>query len=266
MTRLKFALAVCLLGLVFTMTAQDEKSATDLYNEGVAEMKSKNYETAFKLFSDAYTASAEDTSSTAMKVHDLAKENITKAAYYHGNNLRKAKDYEGAIAVFDKGLEMNDFYAIYPLKAAALDKLKKNEEAVAAYFLAGEKFVEAGKPVAKAVSYYRKAMAKLYKGKAWDMLIEKAEAYPDALTDVNNCYYVAKANFNKKNFEAAVELADKAMPMVKEGKDNGKYLMLKGDALAKLGKKSEAIEAYNTISSDSQYADRAKYLANELQK
>lgn len=264
MRRLTLLLAVILMGFAFNATAQEEKSAASIYNEGIAEKKAGNYEAAMGLFKEAIAATEGDSTETAMKVYDSAKKGFTQAAYYQGKDLRKAKDYEGAIAVFDEGLAMSDLYVIYPLKASALDKAGRKEEAVEVYFTSAEKYAEAGKPEEKVVSYYKRGMSLLYKGKAWDKMIEKATAYPDLLKDASNAYYVAKAYFNKSKYEEAVAAIDQGLPLLEEGKDNGKFLMLKGDSLAKLGKSSEAAAAYNSIAADSKYAERAKYLAGQL--
>lgn len=264
MKKLLFCLIVFLLGTVVAVDAQDEKSAADAYNEGVEKLKAKSYEEAFSLFEEAITLSEGDTSSTAEQVLSLAKKNGARAAYYLSNDQRKAKEYETAIATVDKGLAMSDFYVLYSTKALSLDKLGKSEEAVAAYFLAGDKYAEAKQPEDKVISYYKRAYIALYKAKDWDAIIESSEKYPTALNDPSINYYIAKALVAKKDNTKAIDFATKATSLAEEGEDNGKYYMLEGEIYTNLTNTGKAIEAYNNVASDSKYAERAQYLVKQL--
>ncbi|MEM0992987.1 MAG: tetratricopeptide repeat protein [Bacteroidota bacterium] len=254
------------LGGTFSLQAQDEKSAADLYNEGVELMKAKDFAGALPLFEQAIdkAATAEEGDSTAMQVTELAKKNGMRTAYSLGNKQRKAKEYDAAIETFDKGLAMGDFYALYMGKAQALDKSDKKEKAVEAYFTAGKKYEEAGQEEAKVVKIYRTAFIKLARAKKYDAIIEKAEAHPVALKNADVSYYVAKAYSSKKDYEKALMHAQAATAAAPDGKDKGKFYMLEGEINTKLTKTGDAIAAYKKVESGSKYADRAAYLIKEL--
>ncbi len=264
MKKLLFCLTVFLLGILVAAEAQDEKSAADVYNEGVEKLKEKSYAEAFPLFEQAIELSEGDTSSTAQQVLELAKKNGARAAYYLSNDQRKAKEYKAAIETVDKGLAMSDFYVLYSIKALSLDKLDMNDEAIAAYFMAGDKYAAAKQPEDKVISYYKRAYIALYKAENWDVIIENSEKYPAALNDADINYYIAKAFAEKNQNDKAIEFATKATSLVVEGEDNGKYLMLEGDLYTKLTNTSKAIEAYSKVTGNSKYAERAQYLIEQL--
>lgn len=267
MKKISYALVLLFLGVSMNLQAQDEKSATDLYNEGVALLKAKDYAGAFPLLEQAVekASAAEEGDSTAMQVLKLAKKNGVRAAYALGNSQSKAKDYEAALATFEKGMAMGDFYALYMGKAKALDKSGKKEEAIPAYLEAASKYEEAGQDEAKVVKVYKTAFVKMYKGKAYDMIIEKAEAHPLALKNIDVNYYVGKAFNAKKQYSKALEYAKTASGMAAENKNPGKYYMFEGDVNAKLSKKSDAIAAYKKVPAGSKYAERAAYLIKEIE-
>ena len=212
----------------------------------------------------AKAEAAEEGDSTSMQVLELAKKNGMRTAYSLGNAQRKAKEYDTAVATFDKGLAMGDFYALYMGRAQALDKTDKKAEAIEAYFTAAQKYEEAGQDEAKVVKIFRSAFIKLAKTKNNDAIIEKAEAHPLALKNADVSYYVAKAYNAKKNYAKALEHAQAASAAAPEGKDNGKFYMLEGDINTKLTKTGDAIAAYKKVAANSKYAERAAYLIKEL--
>ncbi|MEM9888516.1 MAG: hypothetical protein AAF849_21655, partial [Bacteroidota bacterium] len=167
MKRLSYVLMLFFLGGTLSLQAQEEKSAADLYNEGVELMKGKDFANALSLFEQAIAKAeqAEEGDSTSMQVLELAKTNGMRTAYSLGNKQRKAEEYDAAIATFDKGLAMGDFYALYMGKAQALDKTTKKAEAIEAYFTAAQKYEEAGQEEAKVIKVYRSAFIKLAKAK-----------------------------------------------------------------------------------------------------
>lgn len=271
MTKRFYAMMLLFLGLGVMVQAQDEKSAADLYNEGVELLKAKDYPAAFPLFEQAIAKAeaAEEGDSTSMQVLELAKKNGVRAAYYLGNSQRKAKDYETALATFEKGMEMGDFYALYTGKAQTLDKMKKNEEAVVAYLEAGDKYKEVGQEEDKYMSLYKKAFNKMYRGKAYDKIIENAEAREGLAEDADVSYYLAKSYDAKKNYAKALEYTEKAIAALPEdatAKDTDKYYMLAGEVNSKLSKKTAAIAAYKKVSASGKYGERAVYLIKELEK
>lgn len=264
MKRIIFSLAIGLLGLGTLVQAQDERSAADLYNEGVEKLKAQGYQEALDLFDLAIAKSEGDTSSTAQQVLDLAKKNGASAAYSLGNEQRKAKQFNEALATFKKGLELNELYPLYSGIAMSLNDLGKDAEATQAFLLTGDKYLAAEQPDDRVISFYKRAFNNLFKAKNWTGIIESAEKHPKALDDADITYYVAKAYEQKKDYKKALEFAEKATTSAPDAEDKGKYLMLEAELYTKLTDTGKAIEAYKKIDGSSKYAERAQYMVKQL--
>ncbi|NJL74878.1 MAG: hypothetical protein HC892_07460 [Saprospiraceae bacterium] len=264
MKNLMYLLTACLLGLGWNAQAQD-KTAAELYNEGVEKLKAKSFQEALPLFVQSIElAEAQKEDTTAAKVLDLAKSNGAVAAYYLGNEQRKEKQFDAALATFEKGLTLNDLYTLYSGKAQTLDAMGKDVLAVEAYLVAGQKYEAAGQPDDKVIPLYKKAIVTMYKGKAWDKIIGAAQAHEKVLADADACYYVAKSYEAKSKFNEALGFAQKATAAAPQDEDLGKYYMLEGDLYSKLTKATQAIEAYKKVPAGSKYAERAQYNVKQL--
>ena len=253
-----------LLGCSIALHAQDDASAASLYNKGLEMIKAKNYTEALPLMEQAIEAADPEAEADA-KVIKLAKRNGAIAAYYVGNDQRKADDAESALATYDKGIAFSPgFYANYIGRSQALEDLDRTAESVAAYIDAGEVSLKA-KKADKAEKMYSKAeniIAVAWGDKKWDATAEYAMAFLEKKQSPEVHYYLAYAMKEKGNAEKALEHADKAIEQAGET-DASKYYMAKAESLEALGQSDAAVEAYKMVK-DAKYSERAKYKVSEL--
>ena len=253
-----------LLGCSIALHAQDDASAASLYNKGLEMIKAKNYTEALPLMEQAIEAADPEAEADA-KVIKLAKRNGAIAAYYVGNDQRKADDAESALATYDKGIAFSPgFYANYIGRSQALEDLDRTAESVAAYIDAGEVSLKA-KKADKAEKMYSKAeniIAVAWGDKKWDATAEYAMAFLEKKQSPEVHYYLAYAMKEKGNAEKALEHADKAIELA-NGSDASKYYMAKAESLEALGQSDAAVEAYKMVK-DAKYSERAKYKVSEL--
>lgn len=257
-----------LLGLTTAMIAQEAASAVELYNEGLAKLKAKEYDAALDLMKQALEA-VDPESETDVKVESVAKKNGPIAAFYSGNAARKAEDFDKALAAYDDGIAMNPgFYGNYLGRAQALDGKGEDVLAVTAFIEAGEMAEKSPKNAPKAQQYYSKAekyCGIAYGKKEYDQAIALGEAFLAKRETADAYYYTAAAQLKTNKASDALAHATKAAEMGAESEDSGKYYMLKGEVLEALGQKSEAVAAFKMISSG-KYAERAKYKIDQLNK
>ncbi len=264
-------LLIFCLGLTATTAVQaqeqEEKSAATLYNEGLEAMKAKDYANALPLMEMAIEK-ADPNEETGAQVIKLAKRNGAIAAYYTGNDKRKAEEHEAALELFDKGIAFNeDFYANYIGRAQALDKMGNDLEAVKAYIVAADKAAAAKKDdrVDQLVRQAEIIVAKTSAADNFDAAIEQGEALLALKETAEGNYYTGQAYESKGDASKGLELVAKAIELAGEGSEElDKYYMFKGNCHEKLGQKSEAIDAYKMITSG-KYFERAKYNINKLE-
>lgn len=252
----------------FSLQAQDEKSAADMYNEGVQFLKTKDYVGALSAFENAIAMAeaAEEGDSTMIETLGLARQNGPIAAYYLGNQQRKAKEYDEALATFDKGIAISEFYPLFLGRAQALDKADRDMESAEAYLIAAEKYEAAAQEEETILKLYRSAFLKIARSKDHNLMIEKITAYPMASKDGDVSYYVAKAYEKKPDYAEALKYAQMATSAAVAASDDdlGKFYMLEGGLYNSMGNQNGALEAYKKVPSNSKYAERATYFVNKL--
>ncbi len=270
-------LLIGLFGVFTLLNAQDAPSAASLYNDGLAKLKAKEYTEALSLLEKAMEVADPDADAKVLK---LAKRNGAYAAYYVGNDLRKAENFDEAIEVYKKGTTyLSSVYNNYTGLAQAYEGKGASNEAVKAYLKAadmtrkvGEASIEAGKEergqklidrADKLVSKASNFAAKAYAEKEYEAAIETAQAFLDVKEDASAHFYLAMSLKSKGKASDAVEHINKAIETGDDA-DMGKYYFGKGEIHEALGQKSAAIEAYNMVK-DAKYAERAKYNANKLE-
>ena len=257
---------VLLIGImIFSMagiiSAQDRTPAK-AYNEGLTELKAKNYEAGLTLMEEALSLSEEGKDD---KVIRLAKKNGAVAAY----NLGKAKKKEGlaeeALALYEKGIELNPEYASnYAGKAGILEESGDKMAAIDAYIMTGDAYAD-GKPE-RAAKMYKRAqniVGKMYTGKSYDEGIAAGKAFLEKRPDnaeVN--YFVARCMLEKGQNDEALAHAEKAVTLAGETPVD-KYFIAKGMAYENLGNASEAIAAYKLVSGE-KYKKQAEYRIQKL--
>ncbi len=249
------------LSLAATANAQEEISAANLYNQGLEQLKAKNYGEALPLLEKAIEVADPEADA---KVVELAKRNGAIAAYKVGSDLRKEDDFAAALKAFDTGIEFAPgFYANYIGRAQSLEDSGEEVEALKAYLKAAD-VSEKGKKADKAEQMYAKAenmVAVAYGDKKWDETVALANAFLESSETPDVHYYVAAALKGSGNTAKAIEHAQKAVESA-EG-DKSKYLMVLAESYEQAGQTSEAVEAYKQVT-DSKYAERAKFKVDEL--
>ena len=248
------------------LLAQDApaETAAGLYNDGLASLKAKEYSTALdKLMKSIEIADPENENDA--KVIPLAKANGSIACYYLGQSLLKEKNYDEAMAKFEKGLELNakSYTNQYGI-ASALDRKAMIPEAVSAYLKAASVATEAGK-AERAGKYVERAGNKVgvtYGKKNYDDAIAAGEIFLAEHESADVSYYVAKSLIKKGKASDAVKHAEKAAELGKDGME-GRYLMGHAEALEAAGQKAAAKAAYLKVPAG-KYAASAKYKADQI--
>ncbi|MCB9274285.1 MAG: hypothetical protein H6564_09610 [Lewinellaceae bacterium] len=256
-------IACLMLAFAGTLQAQEEGSAATLYNQGLELLKAKDYEKAFPLMVKAIEAADPEADAEVVK---LANRNGAIAAYYVGNGQRKADDFEGALATYDKGIEMAPgFYANYIGRAQALEGKGDIEESIKAYLAAGD-ISEKAKKADKAEQMYAKAenlVALAWGDKKWANTQQYAAAFLESRESAEVSFYSGYALKELGHAEKGLVMIDKAIELAPEGAETSKYYMAKAEILEQLGQNDAAIQAYQKVS-DAKYTERAQYKIKEL--
>ncbi|HMP24233.1 MAG TPA: tetratricopeptide repeat protein [Saprospiraceae bacterium] len=254
---------ICLIaGFSTTLLAQD--SAASLYNEGLAKLKVKDYDGALPLLQKAIEIGDPESEDDAQVIR-LASKNGAIAAYYVGNNLRKANKNDEALAVYDQGIEYDpSFYANYIGRAQAFEGKGDAVDAVKAY-LAASVASEKGGKADRAEELYKKAdnfAAVAWGKKQWDVAIACAQAFLEERESADAHYYLAQSLKAKGQNSEALTHAQKAAELTTDT-DKDKYYFGLAEIHEALGQKSEAVAAYKMVKGAT-YGKRAEYKVSQL--
>ncbi len=254
---------ICFLMLSVTMILAQEKTAAGLYNEGLALLKQKDYAGGLALMEQALEKAGPDDE----KVVTLAKKNGAVAAYNAANTLRKSGAHEDALAMYNKGIELNAMNSSnYEGIARTYEAQGKTTDAIKAYLEAANKGTEEGKAdkAAKRAKKAQTMVGKLFVAKEYETAIAAGEAFLSLKDDAAEVhYYVSRSYAESGNAEKALEHASQAVTLSPEGTPD-KYLYAQATQYEKLGKKAEAIAAYKLISGE-KYKKQAEYKISELE-
>ena len=244
-----------------------EATATSLYNKGLASLKAKDYENGYPQIEEALKAAEAEGNE---KVITIAKKNGAKAAYNLGAIKRKAKAYDEAMTLFNRGIELNPEYSSnYMGRAQALEGKGETLESIKAYLAAADlaeksgKAERAGKLVKKAGSM----VGKLYSNKDYANATTIGKAFLE-LKDIHKVnYYVAKSLEKQKDNASAVAYINKAVELATASGTAvpDKYFWAQGNILEATGSKATAKTAYQKITGD-KYKANAEYRLKELEK
>lgn len=254
-------------GFTTALNAQEEEqavSAVSAYNEGLQEIKAKNYAEGLALMGQALAA-VDSSSETDLQVLDLAKKNGAIAAYYVGNEQRKSNEFEAALATYQQGIAYSaDFYANYIGQAQALEKLDRNAEAVAAYLSAGKACQNANKEdqAEKMMSKAENMVAVAWGNKEWAEVEAMVASFVENQASADVHYYMSDALKAKGEHKVAMKYIEQSIGMADAG-ERDKYLMQKAEILEAQGETAAAVEVYGQIK-DGKYVERAKYKVGEL--
>jgi tetratricopeptide (TPR) repeat protein len=263
MKRVSFFLVCTLVfGFSLGLMAQEETpSAASLYNDGLSNLKAKDYEAALGLFEQALETADPEADEQVVK---LAKRNGAIAAYYVATEQRKGEEFEAAAGTYQKGIDMApNFYANHMGLGQALEGADKPEEALTAFLKAAD-LAEKTKKADKAEKVYSKSeamIAKAYVAKDWDRTQRMANTFLAQKETADVHYYLSGALRKSNVTDKAIEHAQKALELASEGQD--KYQFGLAQAYEAAGQTSNAISAYEKITSG-KYAERAQYQAKQL--
>lgn len=261
--RLGLALAFVLFAVVISV-AQD-KTPASVYNDGLAALKAKNYESGLAMMEEAISLSTEGEDD---KVINLAKKNGSIAAYSVAKAKKEAGSLDEALMYYEKGIELNpDNGSNYAGKASVLEEKGDVPGAVAAYIETGKMYAD--KPD-RAEKMYKKAqimVGKLYTGKTYDEAVAAGKSYLEKKDDNAEVhYYVSRSLLETGANEDALAHADKAIELAKSASDaalNDKYYYAKGLCQEALGQNADAITTYKMITGE-KYKKQADYKIQKL--
>ena len=258
-------LMVLAIGFFTTSIIAQEASTASLYNKGLASLKAKDYEAGYPQMEEALKAAEAEGNE---KVAKLAKKNGAVAAYKLGGVKRKAKAYDEALTLFNRGIELNPENASnYMGKAQALNSKGEKVAAIEAYIAAADITEKNGK-AERAVQLVKKAgsiVGKLYSGKEYKGAIEAGKAFL-ALKEADNVHYYLAQSLSKTSDNAAA--SSHITKAVELAEANGasapdKYYWAQGNILEATGAKADALAAYKKITGE-KYKANADFKVKEL--
>ncbi|GLR16142.1 tetratricopeptide repeat protein [Portibacter lacus] len=260
-----FALLIVFAFSLSLVSAQDaEASAASLYNDGLALLKEKKFAEGYDFMSKALEKATADEDEKVIK---LATKNGAVAAYSAGNAALKAKNYDEAMTFYQNGADMNPEYSSNFIGKGKVLNAKGDKVGAVEAYIAGAKVAKAAgdeKKVTEAKKRSKQAVGKLFAAKKYadaikaGKFVEEFENMPEVM------YYVARCQVEEKDFQGALETAEKSIEAGKAtGKIEDKFYVAKGLALEGLGKKSEAISAYKLVK-EGDYKEQAEYKIKEL--
>jgi tetratricopeptide (TPR) repeat protein len=239
------------------LNGQEAKTASGLYNDGLALLKEKNYADALTTMKEALAKAEADGNE---KVIDLAKKNGAVAAYSYGNTKRKANAMDEAMSLYAQGIELNPAYSSnYIGKARAEAGKGMAEQAMTSYMKAIEIATAEGKTkkVDEAKKRAKSLVTSAYNEKKDAEVVSLGKAFLAGSDNPDVHYYIGKSLMNQDQHSDAVTHFDKALVNPPAKKD--RIIYAKAQSLEKLGKKSDAVAAYKMITDE-------KYKANAAHK
>jgi len=252
-----------IFSFVLSSTAQ-EKSVASIYNEGLALLKTKDYEGGLALMEEALAKAGPDDE----KVVGLAKKNSAIAAYNVGNAKRKANDFAGANEMYNKGIANN------PSNTSNYEGLARVLDAQGSQLGAAKAYIDAADRALKGAekSKEKKAASRLKRAKTLIGKLFVAKSYADAISGgeaflvVNNNeaevhYYISRSQAESGNPEKAVMHAEQAIANAAAPED--KYFYAHASQLEKVGKNAEAVESYKKITGE-KYKKQADYRISQI--
>lgn len=263
-----FMLSVLIFSMGLSVLAQSNETqatATSLYNEGLAELKEKNYESGLDLMEKALVKAEKEGQE---KVIELAKKNGSVAAYNVGNEKRKNGELVEAVALFEKGIELNPENASnYLGKAMTLEEIEINTETVIAYMVAGDMYTKADQidRAEKMVIKSRNIIINAFIDKNYDFTIEAGKAYLALDNNADIHYYIGKSFSEKGMNDEALAHINQAITLSKgnEEADFDKFYYAKAQILESANKIDEAIAAYKMVKGE-KYKDQVEYKIKNL--
>ncbi len=221
------------------------------YKMGAADYKAKDFDKAISEFEKAIEAGNKygDTETVAK-----SKKIIPKLYYAKGNSLYKTKKYDEALATFKQSAELNPKYCRAQWGMGLAYSKLKNYDEMDKSFDAALKLAEA-KGDTKMISKIKSTAKRLLQAEGanklqaqdWNTALKLLNAslkYDD--TDKDNYYYLALAYNGQKNYDKALEAAQKGLDLSNDNNNDykAKFYYEMGNAYKGKGMTKEACEAF----------------------
>lgn len=267
------ALMLTLLIALFGVSVAWAQEYKEAYNAGLEAAKAKQYEAAYTHFEQAVVGAREADDQDVIKMSTKVLTQLDKA---RGNKALKAEDYETAKAHFEKGIAHKEDYAYnYYGLGLALKNLDDIEGAMAAF----QKAVEVGNAMnsdrktariaedAIRNHFYYLASSAVSKRNATAADAAAAREALAQLTeyvepDADYHYYLAVAHNIVGEHGAAVAEADKALALHNGSKtEAAKLHFVRGEALLNSGDKDGARTAFQNATFGNYKASAEHYLS-----
>ena len=260
--RAALALLITAGGLSATFAQAPDKDAAEKYNEGLALLKSKNYEKALNVFLEASRiASAAGDKGTASKSDSYAY----RLCYNVGVGYHKDGDFAKAMQYFDKGIAMEPgYYKNYKGKAAVYKAQNNEAAAMEAYIKTGEVATASGEleERAKARAQAEGFVAKALQDKQYERVISNGNVFLKYLETADVHYYMAHASNQLGNYQEALSHADKALALETGSRaSKAKIHFEKAEAHKNLAQYQLALQSY----AEAAYGDFKQRAEHEIQ-
>lgn len=233
---------------VSVISFAQEKTAASLYNEGLTQLKAKDYEAGMVLMEEALVKAEADENEKVIK---LAKKNGAVAAYNVGGIKRKAGALDEAMKLYARGIELNAAYASnYRGQGMVLEAQGKTNDALKAYLQAGDVYTK-GEKADKAADVFKKCqnmVGKTFIAKKYDEAIMLANEYLAVKANPEVSYYLAKSQIEKGLHAEALVNATKAVDTATAPED--KYFVAQATAYENLGNNADAVASYKKVTGE----------------
>jgi len=244
--------------------AEKKVTATSSYNEALSLLKEKNYDEGLPLMKQAVELAETEENEKVLK---LAKKNAAKASYSVGKAKYKAQDYDGALAVYKEGIAYDSTNASNVAGIAAVYKKQGKKIEATDYFVqSAMMFKEKGKDkkVDKTLKTLNVMTGKSYTGDKFDEAIAIGKKALTVKPNASIAYYVSRAYLEKGENDMALEMATSAIETATANSTmKDKYYIAQAKSYAAVGKKAEAIAAYEKVTEE-KYLEQAKYQIGQL--
>jgi len=242
---------------------------TCYYQLGIAAYKKKNYDGAMTQMESSIKYGKEYND---LKTVSKAESTIPKLYYSRGLTFYKGKDYSKAIEDFNKAIELNpNFAKAYRLIGLSYSEVGEKGKMLES-FSTGLEIAEkegdsetAKKIKSAAKSRIQKEGTMKLQAQNWDEALpyfnELLKYDPD---NKDNFYYLAMANNGLKNWDEAINSAQKGLSFSSEDSDEykAKFYYELGNAFKGSGQIDKACEAYKNASYGD-FVTGAEYLIKE---
>lgn len=256
------AVLITLAGLGTTLAQAPDKDAAEKYNEGLALLKSKDYEKALNVFLESSKiAEKAGDRGTASRADSYAY----RLCYNVGVGYHKDGNYEKALQYFDKGIALEPgYYKNYKGKAAVYKAQDNEAAAMEAYIKTGEVATASGEleERSKARAQAEGFVAKALQDKEYEKVISNGNTFLKYLETADVHYYMAHASNQLGHYQDALNHAEKALALETGSRaSKAKIHFEKAEAHKNLAQFQLALQSY----SEAAYGDFKQRAEHEIE-